>query len=172
MTWYNQHHLKPKSRQNTASLSKITEFTHRLFPSPWVKIPVPLEGTHFLSFVSMTFKNNWVLNSDGLSKIPVVNHHYNWLFWVVKVAPKIAETFLHVSVTGPQTDPCENHFASVLILSSLISFHLNYLYWLCNPPPVMPVEVLIPLVFGPTFSCSPLHDITKEEHSHNFKLGS
>lgn len=170
MTWYSQHHPKSKSRQNTAALSEITEFTERWFPSPLVKISVPLEGINYPGCLTMVFKNNWVIHSAGLSKLLVVNECYNY-FWQLKLHLRLQRWFwMLVWQDQRKRDPCENRFAFLLLLSSLICFHLHYLYWLqssTSHPRWSPhASSLLTYIFS--FS---LYDITGEERSHHVISG-
>lgn len=146
--------LQNLNQDNTAALSKITDFMHRLFPSPLVKISIPLEGIHFLSFLTLIFKINWVFNSV----------FQKFQMWTSVTTDCISQLKLHLRLPRlfwklewqdlRKRDLHENLFASLLLQSSDICFHLHYLYWLCNPPPVIHTEVLVPLLFCPTFSCS------------------
>lgn len=70
-------------------------------------------------------------------------------------------------------DLCESCLGSLLLLSSLICFHLHYLYWLCNPPLLSLVEILMPLLLYPTFSCTPYMTLQgRSVHSTSFQVGS
>lgn len=89
-----------------------------------------------------------------------------------KVAHKIIKTFLDVSVLRPERDPYENCFASLLLLSPLICFHLHCLYWLGNPPPPSLAEFLMALPFYSIFSSSPYMTLQgMNAHSTSFQVG-